>query len=193
MHYLQPAIDLAHARGYLQCPEVLVAEAKLPDWFRLIGTREGIADFETRHAIQLPAALKEYYLYTPLACFLDAAFEGEIFLKFLAPSGKEELPPIITWGDKPYLVFSYHLHSGMVFAAELGTDDPLCYCGWDGDLEPYHDEKRPPQKLSEWIFSVVEEHEARLDYWQREYLAEGSRNQGMSWIRALPGMSQRLG
>ena len=163
MRYLQPAIDLAKARGYFNLPKVLDAEMNLPGWFRRLATREGIAEVEIQHQIQIPAALQEFYSNTLLACFIDKVVECEVFLENYEPSDTDHFPFLVYWWGLPHLVFSFHCHSGMVFAAKLGTDDPLCFCGWEGEPEPYQDPQRPPEKFSEWICNAFEIYEARLD------------------------------
>jgi hypothetical protein len=109
-----------------------------------------------------------------------------------------ELPPVVSWSAKTHLVFSFHNHSGMVLAAQLGADDPLVFCGLDGDPEPIIEEERPPETFSELVIRAVGGHEARLDYWQRVYEdcqanpAQATRLGGVEWIRSMPGMAQRL-
>ena len=70
MQYLQRVNDLAHARGYFRCAEVLALQDNAPEWFRTLGTSVGLAEFEARHGVQVPAALREFYGCLPLACFL---------------------------------------------------------------------------------------------------------------------------
>jgi hypothetical protein len=198
MQYLQRAHDLAQARGYLRSPSVLALHGQVPDWFRALGTAVGIAAFEARHGVTVPAALREFYGCVPLACFLEAAIDGEVFLADLATITADEMPPPVTWWSRPHLVFAFHGHSGMVCAAELDSDDPRVFWGFDGDAEPYLDEDRPPVTFSEWVFGVVDGHEGQLDYWQEVYEkcqsdpAEARRLGGVEWIRHLPGMAERL-
>lgn len=199
MRYLQRALDLAEARGYLNYPEVLARHDQVPDWFHALGTKTGVAEFEARRGFRVPAAVSELYECPSLACFLEATMiNGEVFLTDLATLIDGDLPPVVTWSVGPHLVFSFHNHSGMVFAAQLGSDDPLTFPGFDGDLEPIVYGERPPKVFSAWVFSAVDSYKSQLDYWQGVYerrranSAETARLGGVEWIRSLPGMAQRL-
>lgn len=199
MRYLQRALDLAEARGYLRYPEVLALHNRVPNWFRVLGVDAGVAEFEARRGVQVPAAVRELYGCLPLACFLEATIDGDVFLADLATLIDGDPPPVVTWSAGPHLVFSFHNHSGMVLAAQLGANDPLVFCGFDGDPGPIMEEERPPESFSEWVFQAVDGHEDRLDYWQGVYEdcqanpAEAARLGGVEWIRSMPGMAQRLG
>jgi hypothetical protein len=198
MQSLQGARDLAEARGYLCCPEVLALQDRAPGWFRALGSEAGLADFEARRGIRVPAALREFYGCLPLACFLEASIDGEVFLADLATLTDAAPPPLVTWSAGPHLVFAFPGHSGMICAAELGADDPRVFWGFDGDPEPYQNDDQPPVSFSEWVFGVVDRHEDQLDYWQAVYLKcqadpdEARRLGGVEWIRSLPGMAGRL-
>jgi hypothetical protein len=198
MRYLQRAHDLADSRGYLRDPKVVALRDRVPDWFRVLATDTGLAEFESRRGFRVPAALREFYACPLLACFLEATMDGEVFLTDLATMTEGDLPPVVTWVGEPHLVFAFHSHSGMVFAAKLDADDPLVFCGFEDEPEPVADEERPPETFSAWVFSAVDGHEARLDYWQgvyeecRDSPLKAQRLGGVEWIRELPGMAQRL-
>lgn len=191
MRFLERARVAAEARGYLACPEVRAIRDRAPAWFRALGTDPGAAEFEARRAMKLPAALREFYGCTPLACFIEAADDGEVFLNALGEIDGPDLPPVINWPTGPHLIFSFHCHSGAVLAAELGQDDPMVSCGFDDEPEPFPEGDWPRQSFSDLIFSIVERHEAKLDYWQRVY-AERRAEPGIEWVRGLPGMAARL-
>lgn len=198
MRYLQRALDLVEARGYLRYPEVQAAHDRVPAWFRALGTAAGVAEFEARRGLRVPAAVRELYSSPPLACFLEATIDGEVFLTELATLSDSDLPPVVNWSAGLHLVFGFHNHSGMVLAAQLGADDPMTFYGFDDDPAPITDEQRPPEAFSAWVFGSVDGHEARLDYWQRVYEtcrrnpAEAARIGDIEWVRCLPGMDQRL-
>ncbi len=198
MEYLQRAYDLAEARGYLRYLAVLALQNHVPTWFRALGTAAGLAEFESQRGVHVPPALREFYGCLPLACFLEAAIDGEVFLVDLATMIDSDPPPLVTWTSGQHLVFAFHGHSGMVCAAELGSDDPRVFWGFDGDPEPCQDPARPPVSFSQWVFGVVDRHEGLLDYWQAVYQkcransAEARRLGGVEWIRHLPGMVERL-
>jgi hypothetical protein len=198
MRYLQRALDLAEARGYLNYPEVLALHDHVPDWLHALGTNAGVTEFEARRGFRVPAAVRELYGCPPLACFLEATIDGEVFLTDLSTLIDGDLPPVVTWFGGPHLVFAFHNHSGMVFASQFGADDPLTFPGFDYDPEPIVYGERPPDIFSEWVFRAVDGYESLLDYWQGVYerrqanSAETARLGGAEWIRSMPGMAQRL-
>jgi hypothetical protein len=191
MRYLGRAREAAEARGYLSCPEVRALQGRVPAWFRALGTDSGAAGFEARRAIRLPAALREFYGCTPLACFVEAAADGEVFLNALGEMDGPDLPPVINWLTGPHLVFFFHNHSGVVIAAELGQDDPRVFAGFDDEPKPFSEEDWPTRSFSDLIFSIVERHEAMLDFWQRVY-EKRQAGLDLEWVRGLPGMAARL-
>lgn len=198
MRYLQRAYNLAEARGYFRFPEVLSLESKVPEWFVALGSDAGCAAFEARQGFRVPKAMREFYQCLPLACFLEATIDGEVFLTNLAALIVDELPPIVYWSTGPHLVFSFHNHSGMMLAARSGMDDPLTFCGFEDEQQPLGSEESPPEIFSTMMFNAVDVHEARLDYWQGVYErrhadpAELARLGNVEWIRSMPGMAQRL-
>lgn len=197
MHFLQRAWQLADARGYMRYPQVVALQDRIPEWFRSLATPPGLAAFEQRRGIFVPPALREFYACVPLACFVEAAIDGEIFLTQMLEEDPD-LPPTVVWRSVPHLVFAFHCHSGSVCAAELGVDDPLMFWGFEDDAQPVMDEKHPPVCFSEWVFGVVDGYEALLDFWQGAYLkwadpAESLRLGGLEWVRDMPGMAERLG
>src|SRR5262245_29829319 len=105
MRYLQRALDLADARGYLRYPEVLAAPDRVPDWFRALGTAAGIAEFEAHRGFRVPAAVRELYSCLSLACFLEATIDGEVFLTDLATMIVGDPPSVVNWSAGPHLVF----------------------------------------------------------------------------------------
>jgi hypothetical protein len=198
MRYLQRALDLAEARGYLRYPEVIARRQQAPDWFRTLASEGGVVAFEARHGFRVPVALRELYGYPPLASFLQEPIGADVFLTDLAKLVGSDMPPIVIWSAGPHLVFAFHNHSGMVWAVPFGEDDPYVFGGFDGDPDPYREEERLPVRFSEWVFAAVDGYEAQLEYWQGVYEkcqadpAEARRLGGVEWIRGMPGMAARL-
>jgi len=195
MHFLKRAFDLAEARGYFRYPEVIALQDQVPDWFLRLGTEVGLAEFEAGCGHHVPRALREFYSCLPLACFLEATMDGEVFLRNMSTDSD---PPIESRKGIESLVFSFHCHSGMVMAAEFGADDPLVWSGFGGDDEPSEENVRPPLSFATWVFTMVDGYEAKLDFWQRLYEerqanpAERRRAGDLAWVRNMPGMSMRF-
>ena len=193
MQYLTRALRLAEDRGYLRYPEVAALGAAVPDWFRRRGTPGGVAAFEARRGVRVPAAVREFYAATPLACFLEASVDGEVFLRGMHET---DPPPLTDWGSGRHLVVAFHGHSGMVGAAALGADDPPVVWGFEDDSGPVGE---APVPFSRWVFGAVDRYEQQLAYWQAVYEkcqadpAEARRLGGVDWIRKMPGMAGRLG
>ncbi|WP_224364192.1 hypothetical protein [Hyalangium versicolor] len=198
MKYLQRSLEVAEARGYFRAPEVLRLQGKVPDWLRALAHEDGLAKLEARLGLPVPGALREFYACSLLACFLEASIDGEVFLSDpCVPEG--EPPQVVSWWGRPHLALAFHGHSGMVCAAGLGEEDPLVYWGFEDEEEPYVDERRPPRPFSEWVFRIVDGHEATLDYWQKFYEEltqsdpRGLLTHGLTQtIFGMPGMGARL-
>ena len=195
MAYLSRAYDLAEKRGYFRYPEVVALRESVPDWFRGLGTVDGVASFEARHGVTLPVVLREFDACIPLACFLEASGDSEVFLRELAECGdNSEFPPIAKWSSKSFVVVGFHGHSGCVFAVALEGDDPTAL--WGFDEAPLEQTATP---FSEWVFRGVDGYEQQLDDWQRlcEKCAadstEARRLGNAEWGRRMPGMAERLG
>ena len=169
----------------------------VPDWFRRLATADGIATFETRHSVMLPAVLHEFYACAPLACFLEATGDGEVFLRELAECfDNPELPLVLEWSSRQHVVVGFHGHSGCVCAVALEGDDPPAVWGFTDDAAPLD---RAATTFSEWVYRAVDGYEHYLDYAQgvcekcAADPAESRRLGGALWLRQLPGMAQRLG
>lgn len=196
MKYLQQVVDLANDRGYLELPEVITIQKRLPDWFK----HQGLDANSLNGPTQLPAALKEFYQCQSLACFLEGAMDASVFLTHLEPFMSGPFPPVVKWTSGEHVVVAYHGHSGMVCAARLGLDDPPVFWGFSEEQEPSDDTTDGVEtpSFSKWIFDFVSGYENLLDHWEKTYRevhanpAELKRVGGMEWIRDLPGMTRRL-
>jgi hypothetical protein len=203
MRYLQRAWDLADARGYFRYSEVLTRQGEIPGWFRDLGTETRVAAFEAAHGVSVPAAMREFYAAPLLACFLEAAKDGEVFLNELALTTDSPMPPLVNWSSGRHLVFAFHGHSQMVFAARLGADDPHVSPGFLDEPEPIVRKGQEPLTFSGWVFARVDGYEQRLDHYQKlleecERDPTRARNQGgldsvRASVSALAGMAERLG
>ena len=129
MQYLQRVYDLAEFRGYFRFPEVLALQDRIPDWFRATRHCRRACRIGGRARRSSTSRTTEFYGCFPLACFSEAAMDGEVFLADLATIIRCELPPLVTWSSEQYLVFSFHGHSGTVCAVQLGSDDPRVFWG----------------------------------------------------------------
>ncbi len=194
MYHLKRAFELAEARGYFRYPEVIALRDQVPDWFLRLGTEVGLAEFESSCGHHVPRALREFYSCLPLACFLEATMDGEVFLRNMSEDSE---PPIETRKGVESLVFSFHCHSGMLMAAQFGADDPLVWSGFGGDDEA-DQVARPPLSFATWVFKMVDGYEAELERWQKLYEerqanpAERQRCGDLAWVPNMPGMSMRL-
>jgi hypothetical protein len=198
MQYLQRAYDLAESRGYFRYPEVLALQDQVPNWFRALGTQVGLSEFENKHNLEVPRALREFYECHPLACFLAATIDGEVFLVDLARLIGIDLPPVIDWLSEKHIVVAFHSHSGDVCAVQTGLDDPHLRWGGPTDPEPYEDDAALPASFSEMVYCAVNNYEQILDHWEAAYKkcqsnpAELRRLGGLAWVPRMPGMIERL-
>jgi hypothetical protein len=191
VRYLQRAIELAADRGYLAYPEVRELQRAVPDWLLRIADPGRLAGFEQRHAVVVPAAVREFYQWVPLACFLEACYP-EVFLSGYAEGcSPDELPPVIRWASGRYLVTGFHNHSGAVAAVarEAGDDPPEV---WGFEDEADHDTELPVP-FSAAVFELVDRYEQVLDELVAMYDTASSQPGGdMDWILDTPGVMARL-
>jgi hypothetical protein len=195
MNYLKDSFELAQNRNYLQYPEVRNLIDNVPNWFRLLGTENGRSQFESKYKKKFPAALREFYECLPLACFLEATIDGNVFFNEFE---EDELPLMVNWSNILHLAFAFHGHSGSVCAVRLDEDDPVVYWGFDDEPEhiPYSKINVP---FSKWILDCVESYDKRLNDWLDDYkklkgnpAEERRRGNPSEWIRKMPGMAERL-
>jgi hypothetical protein len=196
MKYLKDSIELAESLGYFKYPEVLAQINKVPKWFKILGTNDGVKNFENKFGSSMPIALQEFYRCLPLACFLELTIDGNVFFKELAD---EELPLVVNWSSTNYLAFAFHGHSGSICAANLsGEENPLVFWGYNDESEHYQDVKRKVT-FSDWIFSFVNVWEKELSS-NLELIKECKTNPerekrlmiSLDYYRHLPGMADLL-
>ncbi len=191
MWYLQRALDLAAARGYLDYPEVRERADAVPEWFRRMSEPDRLTAFERRHGLGIPAALREFYACLPLACFVEACYPEVFLTGYAEASSPDELPPVIRWASGRYLVTGFHNHSGAVAAVALtGVDDPPEVQGFEDDED--HDTEQPVP-FSAAVFELVDRYEQVLDELVAMYDAAWSQPGGdVDWILDRPGVMARL-
>ncbi len=197
MRYMLKAYTLAEERGYFRYPEVRALEEKVPDWFRRMGTDDGVSEFEKRHGVSLPISLREFYSAIPLACFCEACWDTEVLLReLMACMDGVAPPPIIEVASERYVVVGFHGHSGLVAAIGVASDDPPVVWGFMDDPSSFD---QTSDSFSEWIFCSVDGYEKYLDYCQSvcetcdANPSERIRLANAQWLRRMPGMSDRLG
>ena len=186
---LENAEMLAAQRGYLRDPIILALLEGVPAWFRGMGTPSRQAEFLQTRGFALPAALCEFYARLPLACFLHAAIDGQIFS---AGPFEDDLdpPPVVRWKSAPHVVFAYHPHSASICAAAVDRDDPLVAWGFEDE----QDADQPVGYFSQWVYGIVDQYEQSLDQLQEWYEnRSGARGNSHDWILQKPGMQRRLG
>lgn len=191
MRYLQPALRLAEDRGYLAYPEVRELERSVPNWFRRMSDPDQLADFEKRHRVVVPAAVRKFYACPPLACFLEACYPEVFLSEYQEACSPDELPPIIQWESGRYLITGFHNHSGAVSAVGLtGEDDPPEVQGFEDDADY---STKSPVPFSAVVFELVDRYERVLDELIAMYDAAESRPGGeVDWILDMPGIMDRL-
>jgi hypothetical protein len=188
MNYLKDAVELAQSRNYLQYAEVQSLLNEVPDWFRSLGTENGLLQFEAKYQKQVPVALQEFYKCLPLACFLEKTIDGNVFFGEL---DNEDLPLIVNWSSVDHLAFAFHGHSGSVCAAGFDNDNPLVRWGFE-DEEKNFDDASEEMTFSQWIFLCVDGYEKKLQYWFNFYQNSNSKS-NLQWIKKMPGMIEKFG
>jgi hypothetical protein len=114
-----------------------------------MSTPAGVADFERRHALRLPDALREYYRSLRLISLLQAAWEICAIDVFLTDLGDSDLPPIRTWRDKPYVVIGDLPYGGTLCGAEATGNDQYMY--WEGVFG----DRQPEITLADWLHGAA--------------------------------------
>jgi hypothetical protein len=129
---------------------VLSLEQRVPEWLLRMATPSGVADFEQRHAIQLPGSLQEYYRSLRLISFLHAAWDVLNIDVFLSDLPDQDQPEIRTWQGKPHVVIGEFPHSGTFCGTELTGDNQ--YMCWEGVFG----KEQPVVTLSDWLQRLTE-------------------------------------
>jgi hypothetical protein len=111
-----------------------------------MSTPAGVADFECRHSVRLPDALRKYYQWLRLICLLQAAWDVDVFLEGLE---SPDPPEVRSWNGKLHLVIGYFPHGDSVCGAELIGNNQCMY--WEG----FSENRRPELTLADWVHGAA--------------------------------------
>lgn len=125
--------------------------AMLPSWFRELGTPDGIARAESHFGKTIPDALRLFYKYPALGCWLLANHGTDIFLE---TSQETEKPRIVTWYYRQHFVLASFHHSQTICAVELDSDEPRIEWGSEGEKSP---SDLSPCFFVKWLTRIAEE------------------------------------
>ena len=144
MEQIIAANELALARAHVAFPFVLELERRMPGWLVRLSTEAGVREFEARHGLEMPGALRQYYKSTRLISLLQAAWGVDVFLEdpFIV---NDDPPGLEYWDGKPHVVIGYFPHGDTLCGAELGGARPYMY--WEG----FSEGREPDMTLSEWV------------------------------------------
>jgi hypothetical protein len=122
----------------------------LPDWFRDLGTDDGIASFQRRIGHTIPEPLRLFYRFPATACWLLAHADTDVLLDDWPLT---ERPHLVQWYYRPHLVIAELTHSQLVIAVELDADNPRIEWGDDGAKCPLD---YPPHYFVPWLTRITE-------------------------------------
>ena len=135
----------------LRCESTSSCVDNLPDWFRDLGTQDGITTLERRIGHQLPESLQLFYRFPATGCWLLAHADTDILLESYPVS---ERPHCVDWYYRPHLVIAELTHSQLVIAVELDSDNPRIEWGDDGAKCPLN---YPPAFFVQWLSRIAED------------------------------------
>ena len=139
------ANQLAIARAHIVFPRVLELERRVPEWLLRLATEAGVTDFQNKHGLALPAEVQQYYKSIRLICFLQEAWDVDVFLEDMQ---SHDLPEVRCLGGTPYVVIGYFAHSDTVCGTQLTGDH--CYMYWEGIFGT-----QPGVTLAEWVHGAA--------------------------------------
>ncbi len=131
--------------------------ARLPSWFQELGYADGITRAELHFGKTIPNALRLFYKYPALGCWLLANHDTDIFLESDLESEK---PRIVTWYYRPHFILATFHHSQTICAVELNTDEPRIEWGSEGAKTP---SDLPPCFFVQWLTRIANELVETLD------------------------------
>ena len=133
-------------------PAVAELLSILPEWFRRMGTDDGISMVEQRSGASVAPSLRLFYRFPAIGCWLRAHRDTDIFLESYPPL---DLPAIVSWNRRPHLVLAAFPHAQVICAAEFNSDNPRIFWGYDGQLNPFD---CPPCYFGEWLSRIAADH-----------------------------------
>ena len=136
------ANELALARAHVAFPAVIELERRIPEWLIRLSTDAGVREFEAKHGLEMPSALRHYYKSTRLICLLQAAWSVDVFLEDM---DNNDPPGLEYWNRKPHLVIGYYLPGDTTCGTELIGDHQYMY--WEG----FSERRELNITLSEWV------------------------------------------
>jgi hypothetical protein len=146
---LHSLLESVHVSLPLRDPEVHTLLDALPEWFRRLGTADGIREVEQRFGASVPKPLEQFYRYPAVGCWLLAHHHTDILLESYPSS---ERPHIVTWYHRPHLVLAEFSDSQTICAVQLGTDSPRIEWGNDGERNPFD---YPPCFFAKWLANIA--------------------------------------
>jgi hypothetical protein len=134
-----------------QCSATRDCLGNLPDWFRDLGTLDGIAALERRLGHTIPEPLRLFYRFPAAGCWLLAHHDTDILLEDWPLS---ERPHLVRWYYRPHLVIADLTHSQLVLGVQLDADNPRIEWGEDGARCPLD---YPARYFIPWLTRIAEQ------------------------------------
>lgn len=149
--------DLASLLRRVQCDLQLRCAAtkklldNLPDWFRELGTDDGIAKLEEKLKAEIPEPLRLFYRFPAIGCWLCIHYDTDIFHEHYATDAKLR---IVRWYYRPHLVLAQFPHDLSIVAVQLDSHNPRIEWGSEGIPQP---SRLSPMFFSDWLFRIGSE------------------------------------
>ena len=129
----------------------------LPSWFRNLGTAEGLVRAESQLGQTIPDALRLFYRYPALGCWLLVNHDTDIFLE---TQEEDEKPRTVNWYYRQHMILATFHHSQTICAVQLNSDNPRIEWGSEGTKMP---SDLPPCFFVQWLTRIAQEIVETLD------------------------------
>ncbi len=123
----------------------------LPSWFRELGAADGVTRAELRFGKTIPDALRLFYKYPALGCWLLVKYDTDIFLEAWRETEK---PRTVTWYYRHHMILATFHHSQTICAVELDSEQPRIEWGYEGTKLP---SDLPPCFFVPWLTRIAKE------------------------------------